>query len=97
MLFLLLDNAGLFVVFLDHALNDGIDLLLLSEVLFVGLLARNVGIVDLLLDRALVRLQVLQLLLVLGSLVLVANLLVLEHGDIDLGVLLLTTVKERKS
>ena len=50
LLFLLLDNAGLFVVFLDHALNDGIDLLLLSEVLFVGLLARNVGIVDLLLD-----------------------------------------------
>ena len=97
LLFLLLDNAGLFVVFLDHALNDGIDLLLLSEVLFVGLLARNVGIVDLLLDRALVRLQVLQLLLVLGSLVLVANLLVLEHGDIDLGVLLLKTVKERKS
>ena len=96
MLFLLLDNAGLFVVFLDHALNDGIDLLLLSEVLLVGLLARNVGIVDLLLDRALVRLQVLQLLLVLGSLVLVANLLVLEHGDIDLGVLLLPTVKDRK-
>ena len=96
LLFLLLDNASLFVVFLDHALNDGIDLLLLSEVLFVGLLARNVGIFNLLLDRALVRLQVLQLLLVLGSLVLVANLLVLEHGDIDLGVLLLTTVKRER-
>ena len=50
LLFLLLDNTALLIVFLDHALNDGIDLFLFSEVLFVGLLACDVGIFDLLLD-----------------------------------------------
>lgn len=54
----------------------------------MGLLTLLIGIIDLLLDRTLVPLKVLKLPLIICSLVLVADLLVFEHGNIDLGVLL---------
>lgn len=50
LLFLLLDDAGLLIVLLDHSLNDSVNLLLLSQVLFVGLVASIISIIDLLLD-----------------------------------------------
>lgn len=89
LLLLLLDDARLLIVLFNHALNYCIDLLFLSKVFLVSLLTSNIGIVNLFLDRALVRLEIFQLLLVLGTFILIANLLVLQHGHIDLGVLLL--------
>ena len=89
LLFLLLDDAVLFVVFLDHALNDGINLLFLSQVLLVSLLTSNVRIIDLLLDLTLVHLKVFKLSLILRAFHLVANILVLEHGYVNGSVLLL--------
>ena len=56
----------------------------------MGLLTLLIGVIDLLLDRTLVPLKVLKLPLIICSLVLVADLLVFEHGNIDLGVLLLS-------
>ena len=50
LLFLLLDDAGLLVVFLDHALDNSIDLLLLSQVLLMSLFSGDVGIINLLLN-----------------------------------------------
>jgi len=84
-----LDDAVLFVVFLDHALNDGINLLFLSQVLLVSLLTSNVRIIDLLLDLTLVHLKVFKLSLILRAFHLVANVLVLEHGYVNGSVLLL--------
>ena len=60
-----MNDAVLFVVFLDHALNDGINLLFLSQVLLVSLLTSNVRIIDLLLDLTLVHLKVFKLSLIL--------------------------------
>ena len=94
LLLLLLDDACLLVVLFNHALNNCIDLRFLSKVLLVCLLTGNIGIINLFLDRALVRLEILQLLLVLSTFHLIANLLVLQHCHIDLGVLLLqSTIK----
>jgi len=50
LLFLLLDDAGLLVVFLDHTLDNSIDLLLLSQVLLMSLISGDIGIIDLLLN-----------------------------------------------
>ena len=55
----------------------------------MSLLAEEVGIVDLLLDLGLVGCQGLQLALVLLPLLLIVQLFVLDHRDVDLRVLLL--------
>lgn len=77
------------VVFLNHAVNHGVDLGLLFEVLFMSLLSKEVGLVDLLLDLLLVRAKLVKFLLVLLPLLLIADLFVTEDGHIDLSVLFL--------
>lgn len=54
LLFLLLDDAILFIIFFDHALNDSVDLFLFSQVLLVSLLTGNICIINLSLNGALV-------------------------------------------
>ena len=77
------------VVLLDHTLHDGIDLCLFFHVLLVSLLSQQIGVVDLPLDVTLVLLELLKLSLVGLALEDIADLFVLEHGDVDRGVLLL--------
>jgi hypothetical protein len=52
--FLLLSDAVLLVVFLNHALDDSVDLGLLSKVLIVSLLSSLISVINLLLNGALV-------------------------------------------
>jgi len=86
LLFLLLDDAGLFVVLFNHALDNRVNLTLLPHVLVVSLLAEKRCVVDLFLDFALVVAQLIKFALILAALKLVANLLVLQHRHVDLGV-----------
>jgi len=48
--FFLLDDALLFIIFFDHALNDSVNLFLFSQVLLVSLLPSNIRIINLLLN-----------------------------------------------
>jgi hypothetical protein len=87
--FLLLDDARLLVVFFNHALHHGVHLGLFLEVLFVRLLAQEGGIVDLSLDLAFVFAQLVQFALVVLPFNLVPDFFVLQHRDVDRGVLFL--------
>ena len=50
LLFLLLNDTGLLVIFFNHALHDSINLLLLTKVLLMGLLTSEIRIINLLLN-----------------------------------------------
>ena len=92
--FLLLNDTRLLVVFLDHALNNGIDLALLPQVLIVCLLAKESSVIDLLLDLALVAAELVKFLLGTLALKLVTNLLVLQHSNVNSGILFLNDTIE---
>lgn len=89
LLLLLLGDAGLLVVFLDHAMHNSVHLCLLFHVLFVSLLSQEVSLINLILDLTLVVNKLIELIGIVCSLILVANLLVTQDGQVDLGVLLL--------
>ena len=82
-------DAGHLPVLTNHALDDGVDLVALLEVLLAGLDFKLLAIDDLLLDVGLVAQAVLLAGLLSLALDLVLDLLGAEHDLVDLGVLLL--------
>lgn len=93
LLFLLIHDALLLVVFFNHALHHCVHLGLFLQVLVVSLLPKQVGIIDLLLDFFLVVLQLLQFMLVGLAFLQVTNLLVFKNRDVNGCILLLQSVK----
>ena len=89
-----MNDASLLVIFIDHAKHNGVNLRLFFQVLFVGLCSLKVSVINLLLNFSFVLNELTQLVGIALTLDLVSDLLVLEHSDIDLSIVLLKVVKQ---
>ena len=86
---LLLDDASLLVVLLDHALHDSVHLRFLLQILLVCLRSLHIRVIDLPLNRLLVVEELAQLFGIALTFDLVSNLLVPQHSYIDLCIVFL--------